>query len=91
MNSRSFHSIRHWFSRCLTQYDKLIRRKAFLDQYERFDLFSVSNFDKFVDSCLTYFTKNSVDEFADCRATVEALSDEYEACEAAQYTVNTTI
>lgn len=35
-------SIRHWFSRSLEQYDKLIRRRAFLDQYEQFDLFSVS-------------------------------------------------
>jgi len=69
-----FHSIRHWFSRCLAQYDKLMRRKAFLDQYERFDLFS-----------------NSMDEFADCRATVEALSDEYEACESAQYAVSTNV
>jgi len=67
-------SIRHWFSRCLAQYDKLMRRKAFLDQYERFDLFS-----------------NSMDEFADCRATVEALSDEYEACESAQYAVSTNV
>jgi len=32
-------SVRHWFARCLEQYDKLSRRKAFLEQYERFDMF----------------------------------------------------
>jgi len=32
-----------------------------------------------------------MDEFADCRATVEALSDEYEACESAQYAVSTNV
>ena len=32
-------SIRHLFSKCLTQYDKLMRRKAFLDQYEKHGMF----------------------------------------------------
>lgn len=36
-------SVRHWFSRSLEQYEKLIRRRAFLDQYERFDMFSNSS------------------------------------------------
>jgi hypothetical protein len=34
-------SIRHLFSRCLTQYDKLMRRKAFLDNYEQHAMFKV--------------------------------------------------
>lgn len=44
-------------------------------------------------SCLTCFVflKNSMDEFAECRATVDALSDEYEACESAQYAVSTNV
>jgi hypothetical protein len=32
-------SIRHLFQRCLTQYDKLMRRKAFLDNYEQHAMF----------------------------------------------------
>ena len=35
------HSIRHLFQRCLTQYDKLMRRKAFLDNYEQHAMFKV--------------------------------------------------
>ena len=33
-------SIRHLFDKCLTQYDKLMRRKAFLDQYEQHAIFA---------------------------------------------------
>ena len=33
-------SIRHLFDKCLTQYDKLMRRKAFLDQYEQHPTFA---------------------------------------------------
>lgn len=32
-------SIRYLFQRCLTQYDKLMRRKAFLDNYEQHAMF----------------------------------------------------
>ena len=32
-------SIRHLFTRCLTQYDKLMRRRAFLDNYEQHAMF----------------------------------------------------
>ena len=32
-------SIRHLFLRCLTQYDKLMRRRAFLDNYEQHSMF----------------------------------------------------
>ena len=40
MRSRAC-SIRHLFQRCLTQYDKLMRRKAFLDNYEQHSMFKV--------------------------------------------------
>jgi tubulin gamma len=33
-------SIRHLFTKCVTQYDKLMRRKAFLDQYEQHPMFA---------------------------------------------------
>ena len=35
-------SIRHLFNRTISQYDKLMRRKAFLDNYEKYPLFAVS-------------------------------------------------
>jgi tubulin gamma len=40
-------SIRHLFSRCLNQYDKLMRRRAFLDNYEKHPMFAedLSEFD----------------------------------------------
>jgi tubulin gamma len=41
--------IRHLFKSCLSHYDKLMRRKAFLDQYEKYDMFR-ENFTEFDDS-----------------------------------------
>jgi len=40
-------SIRHLFSKCLNQYDRLMKRKAFLDNYERTRMFQddLSEFD----------------------------------------------
>ena len=40
-------SIRHLFSRCLNQYDRLMRRRAFLDNYEKHPMFAedLSEFD----------------------------------------------
>ena len=35
-------SIRHLFSRCASQYEKLRRKNAFLDQYRQFATFKVS-------------------------------------------------
>lgn len=35
-------SIRHLFNRCLAQYDKLMKRKAFLDNYKEFPIFQQS-------------------------------------------------
>lgn len=43
-------SIRGLFTRCIAQYEKLIRRKAFLDQYERYGMFS-DGLHEFYDSC----------------------------------------
>ena len=34
-------SVRDMFMRCMSQYEKLIRRKAFLDQYEQYSIFGV--------------------------------------------------
>ena len=42
-------SIRHLFTKCLTQYDKLMRRKAFLDQYEQHAIFA-DGLDEFDDA-----------------------------------------
>mmetsp|Transcript_8944 Transcript_8944/g.30190 ORF Transcript_8944/g.30190 Transcript_8944/m.30190 type:complete len:447 (+) Transcript_8944:300-1640(+) len=44
-------SIRGLFTRCMAQYEKLIRRKAFLDQYEQYNLFSVRQ------SCLQHYLR----------------------------------
>mmetsp|Transcript_726 Transcript_726/g.2092 ORF Transcript_726/g.2092 Transcript_726/m.2092 type:complete len:178 (+) Transcript_726:965-1498(+) len=41
--------IRHLFKSCLSHYDKLMRRKAFLDQYEKYSIFR-ENFLEFDDS-----------------------------------------
>lgn len=62
-------SIRHLFSKCLTQYDKLMRRKAFLDNYEQHAMFSGGD----------------LGEFDDAREVVETLADEYKACESPEY------
>ncbi len=35
-------SIRHLFNRCLAQYDKLMKRKAFLDNYKEYPIFQTS-------------------------------------------------
>ena len=42
-------SIRHLFTKCITQYDKLMRRKAFLDQYEQHAMFA-DGLDEFDDA-----------------------------------------
>ena len=35
-------SIRHLFSKCLSQYEKLRKKQAFLDNYRKFPMFAVS-------------------------------------------------
>jgi len=52
-------SIRHLFNRTISQYDKLMRRKAFLDNYEKYPLFA----------------DNDLSEFDDSREIVAALSE----------------
>jgi len=37
-------SIRHLFTRCVTQFDKLFRRKAFIDNYEAYSMFKARHF-----------------------------------------------
>lgn len=36
-------SIRHLFSKCLGQYEKLRKKQAFLDNYRKFPMFAVSS------------------------------------------------
>lgn len=66
-------SIRHLFNRCLSQYDKLIRRRAFVDNYGQHEMFrdGAGNFQQ--------------DEFDDAREVVHQLTSEYEACESPDY------
>jgi tubulin gamma len=35
-------SIRHLFSKCISQYEKLRKKQAFLDNYRKFPMFAVS-------------------------------------------------
>ncbi|EIE24398.1 tubulin gamma chain [Coccomyxa subellipsoidea C-169] len=69
-------SVRHLFNRCLSQYDKLSKRKAFLENYKEFPMFHRIEGRK---------TVENLEEFDDAREVVKALSDEYEACERPDY------
>ncbi|XLU24382.1 hypothetical protein S245_060448, partial [Arachis hypogaea] len=62
-------SIRHLFSRCLSQYEKLRKKQAFLDNYRKFPMLA----------------DNDLSEFDESRDEVEALVDEYKACESPYY------
>eukprot|EP00976_Prorocentrum_cordatum_P080292 1183917-Prorocentrum_minimum.AAC.3 len=62
-------SIRHLFARTLSQYDKLMKRKAFLDNYEKFDMFA----------------DGDLSEFDDAREILTELAEEYKACESPDY------
>eukprot|EP00245_Coleochaete_scutata_P011319 TRINITY_DN4177_c0_g6_i1.p1 TRINITY_DN4177_c0_g6~~TRINITY_DN4177_c0_g6_i1.p1 ORF type:complete len:280 (+),score=41.73 TRINITY_DN4177_c0_g6_i1:129-842(+) len=62
-------SIRHLFSRCISQYEKLRHRQAFLDNYRKFPMFE----------------DNDLSEFDDSREIVQSLVDEYKACESPDY------
>ena len=62
-------SIRHLFSKTVVQYEKLMRRKAFLDNYEKHAM----------------FRDGDLSEFEDSREVVENLIDEYAACESSDY------
>ncbi|KAF3658509.1 Tubulin gamma-1 chain [Capsicum annuum] len=61
--------IRHLFSKCLTQYDKLRKRQAFLDNYRNHPTFA----------------DNDLSEFDESRDVIESLVDEYKACESPDY------
>jgi tubulin gamma len=70
-------SIRHLFNKVLRDYDKLMgtrqERQAFLEPYKQFNHFRDAN----GGLCL--------EEFADAREVVQQLTDEYKACEGADY------
>ncbi|KAL0724566.1 hypothetical protein Bca4012_039165 [Brassica carinata] len=62
-------SIRHLFSKCLSQYEKLRKKQAFLDNYRKFPMFA----------------DNDLSEFDEARDIIESLVDEYKACESPDY------
>ncbi|KAI5062561.1 hypothetical protein GOP47_0023100 [Adiantum capillus-veneris] len=62
-------SIRHLFSKCINQYEKLRKKQAFLDNYRKFPMFA----------------DNDLTEFDESREIVQSLVDEYKACESADY------
>ncbi|RXH93747.1 hypothetical protein DVH24_014323 [Malus domestica] len=62
-------SIRHLFSKCLSQYSLLRKKQAFLDNYRKFPMFA----------------DNDLSEFDESREILESLVDEYKACESPDY------
>ena len=46
-------SIRHLFSKCLSQYEKLRKKQAFLDNYRKFPMFAVSFHPNYYNSCFS--------------------------------------
>lgn len=70
-------SIRHLFNRTLSQFDKMVKRKANFDHYRQFPIFSRTNADG----------KEEFDpeEFDDAREVVASVSEEYAACENSDY------
>nr|GMC48883.1 tubulin gamma-1 chain [Ipomoea batatas] len=61
--------IRHLFTKCLSQYEKLRKRQAFLDNYRNHPMFA----------------DNDLSEFDESRDVIESLVDEYKACESPDY------
>ncbi|CAF2264408.1 unnamed protein product [Brassica napus] len=51
-------SIRHLFSKCLRQYDKLRKKQAFLDNYRKFSMFA----------------ENDISEFDEARDVIESFA-----------------
>lgn len=70
-------SIRHLFARTLSQFDKLFKRNAFIDNYKEFPTFHRQSAGGGLDM--------NLDEFHDAREVVQGVADEYEACEASDY------
>nr|VDD09219.1 unnamed protein product [Brassica oleracea] len=68
-NNIAHTSIRHLFSKCLSQYDKLRKKQAFLDNYRKFPMFA----------------DNDLSEFDEARDIIESLVYEYKACESPDY------
>jgi len=68
-------SIRHLFSRCTDQFDRLFRKKAFLDNY-----LSMKRADG-----QPAWTGDVEAEFIDAREIVQELAEEYKACERPDY------
>ncbi|WVY93908.1 hypothetical protein V8G54_032996 [Vigna mungo] len=62
-------SIRHLFSKTLSQYEKLRKKQAFIDAYRKFPMFA----------------DNDLSEFDESRDIIESLVDEYKACESPDY------
>ncbi|KAJ0988098.1 hypothetical protein J5N97_006454 [Dioscorea zingiberensis] len=62
-------SIRHLFSKTLSQYEKPRKKQAFLDNYRKFPMFA----------------DNGLSEFDESLGIIESLVDEYKACESPYY------
>ncbi|CAL5400905.1 unnamed protein product [Camellia sinensis] len=69
-------SIRHLFSKCLSQYEKLRKKQAFLDNYRKFPMFAYN---------VKHGQDNDLSEFDESRDIIESLVDEYKACESPDY------
>lgn len=70
-------SIRHLFNRTLSQFDKLFKRNAFVDNYKEFPMFHRQGLGGKLEADLS--------EFEDAREVVAALSEEYAAAESSDY------
>lgn len=70
-------SIRHLFNRTLAQFDKLFKKKAFVDNYKDYKTFHTAMPNGSLEI--------NLEEFVDAREVVENMSKEYEACEKADY------
>ncbi|KAF3778416.1 Tubulin gamma chain [Nymphaea thermarum] len=83
-------SIRHLFSKSLSQYEKLRKKQAFLDNYRKFPMFAVSALPLSGMICrpssnATGAFDNDLSEFDESREIIESLVDEYKACESPDY------
>ena len=68
------HRFRHCLlNRCMSQFDKLMRRRAFVDKYQQFRMFN--------DGQGGFFGG----EFDSAKEVIQSVVDEYEACEHADY------
>lgn len=69
-------SIRHLFNRTLAQYEKLVKRSAFITNYTEYPMFHTTNNGKL---------ESDLSEFTDAEEVVRGVAQEYEACESADY------